>query len=90
MVKQIQTIRRQIADQLFECVGQFCGIGVSRSRVILVIKISISISYRTVPSPIWPIFSEVFVFADIFLNFLTSTQQNMRSKENIGNIVRNL
>ena len=27
MVKHSQTIRWQIADELFECVGQFCGIG---------------------------------------------------------------
>ena len=27
MVKHIQTIRPQIADELFECVWTFCGIG---------------------------------------------------------------
>ena len=27
MVKHTQTIRRQIADELFECVWPFCGIG---------------------------------------------------------------
>ena len=27
MVKHTQTIRRQIANELFECVWQFCGIG---------------------------------------------------------------
>ena len=27
MVKHTQTIRRQIADELFECVWLFCGIG---------------------------------------------------------------
>ena len=27
MVKQTQTISRQFADELFECVGPFCGIG---------------------------------------------------------------
>ena len=27
MVKHTQTIRRQIADELFECVWQFCEIG---------------------------------------------------------------
>ena len=26
MVKHIQTIRRQIADELFECVWPFCGV----------------------------------------------------------------
>ena len=26
MVKHAQTIRRQIADELFECVWTFCGI----------------------------------------------------------------
>ena len=28
MVKQTQTTGRQFADELFECVWQFCGIGV--------------------------------------------------------------
>ena len=27
MVKHTQPIRRQFADELFECVSQFCGIG---------------------------------------------------------------
>ena len=27
MVKHTQTIRRQIADELFECIWPFCGIG---------------------------------------------------------------
>ena len=27
MVKHAQTIRQQIADEMFECVWQFCGIG---------------------------------------------------------------
>ena len=30
MVKHSQTIRRQIADELFECVWPFCGIGAER------------------------------------------------------------
>ena len=28
MVKHTQTIRRQFADELFECAWPFCGIGV--------------------------------------------------------------
>ena len=27
MVKHTQTIRREISDELFECVWSFCGIG---------------------------------------------------------------
>ena len=30
MVKYTQTIRRQIADELFECVWPFCEIGAKR------------------------------------------------------------
>ena len=30
MVKHTQTIRWQIADELFECVWPFCGIGAER------------------------------------------------------------
>ena len=30
MVKHTQTIRRQIADELFECVWPFCEIGAKR------------------------------------------------------------
>ena len=30
MIKHTQTIRRQIADELFECVWSFCGIGAWR------------------------------------------------------------
>ena len=32
MIKHTQTIRRQIADELFECVWPFCGIGSSRVK----------------------------------------------------------
>ena len=55
---------------------------------MLVIKISISISHYTVLSSIWSIFSRFFFFANLFLEFLASIQQNMRKEENIGNIVQ--
>ena len=32
MVKHTQTIRRQIADELFECVGSFYEIGAKRAK----------------------------------------------------------
>ena len=32
MVKHIQTIRRQIADELFESVWPFCGFGADRVK----------------------------------------------------------
>ena len=32
MVKHTQTIRRQFADELFECVWPFCGIGAERVK----------------------------------------------------------
>ena len=32
MVKHIQTIRQQIADELFECVWLFCEIGAKRVK----------------------------------------------------------
>ena len=35
MVKHTQTIRRQIADKLFECVWPFCGIGAWRVNIVL-------------------------------------------------------
>ena len=31
--KHTQTIRRQIADELFECVSPFCGIDASRVKI---------------------------------------------------------
>ena len=33
MVKHTQTIRRQIADELSECVLPFCAIGAKRARI---------------------------------------------------------
>ena len=33
MVKLIQTIHRQIADDLFECVGSFCEIDTYRVKI---------------------------------------------------------
>ena len=33
MVKHTQTIRWQIADELFECVWSFCGIGAKRVKL---------------------------------------------------------
>ena len=35
MVKHTQTIRRQIADELFECVWTFCGIGAWRVNYMI-------------------------------------------------------
>ena len=32
MVKHTQTIRQQIADELFECVSPFCGIAAKRVK----------------------------------------------------------
>ena len=32
MVKLTQAIRQQFADELFECVGPFCGIGAERVK----------------------------------------------------------
>ena len=43
MVKHTQTIPRQIADELFECVWPFCGIGalrVKRSDLVIELKSS--------------------------------------------------
>ena len=42
----------------------------------------ISISYRTVPSTIWSIFSEFLIFCRLI------KKKNMRNEENIGHIVR--
>ena len=33
MVKHTQTVRRQIADELFECVLLFCGIGAESVKI---------------------------------------------------------
>ena len=33
MVKHTQIIRRQIADELFECVWPFCGIGALKVKL---------------------------------------------------------
>ena len=33
MAKHTQTIRRQFADKLFECVWPFCGIGAFHSKI---------------------------------------------------------
>ena len=35
MVKHTQTIRRQIADELFECVWPFCETGTKRVKVYI-------------------------------------------------------
>ena len=36
MAKHTQTVRRQIADELFECVWPFCGVGGSSVKVYLI------------------------------------------------------
>ena len=38
MVKHTKTIRRHIADELFECVWPFCGIGASMVKKIFKAK----------------------------------------------------
>ena len=38
MAKHTQTIRRQIADELFECVWPFCEIGAKRVKISLPIS----------------------------------------------------
>ena len=35
MVKHSQTIRRQLADELFKCVWPFCGIGTQRVSTLV-------------------------------------------------------
>ena len=34
MAKHTQTIRRQIGDELFECIWPFCGIGAYRVNLL--------------------------------------------------------
>ena len=36
MFKHTQTIRRQFADEYFECVWPFCGVGIWRVKLLLV------------------------------------------------------
>ena len=54
----------------------------------------ICISYRTVPSTIWPIFPEYSMASEYNTANITRlkareiSQQNMRREENIGHIVR--
>ena len=43
MVKHTQTISRQIADELFECVWPFCGIGAWRDNGKNITRITISL-----------------------------------------------
>ena len=48
----------------------------------------ISISYRTVPSAIWPIFSEFLIFCRLISQAFRRKKQNMRNEENISHIMR--
>ena len=43
MVKHTQTISRQIANELFECVWPFCGIGACRVNGKNITRITISL-----------------------------------------------
>ena len=38
MVKHTQTSRREIADELFECIWAFCGIGALRAKYKIIKK----------------------------------------------------
>ena len=38
MAKHTQTIRRQIADELFECVRPFCEFGAYRVKILTFLK----------------------------------------------------
>ena len=40
MVKHIQTIRRQIANELFECVWPFCEIGAKGDKEMNIMSIN--------------------------------------------------
>ena len=44
MVKHTQTIRRQIAEELFEYIGPFCGIGAERVKE----ETSVHVLYRAI------------------------------------------
>ena len=46
MVKRTQTIRRQIAKELFDCVGPFCGIGAERVKTDSEIEACIVVSHK--------------------------------------------
>ena len=46
MVKHTQTIRRQLADELFECVWPFCGIGALGVKIHINCLLLINDSYK--------------------------------------------
>ena len=50
MVKHTQTIRRQIVDELFECVWPFCRIGASRVKQDVSLKTTNQRSKNTLRS----------------------------------------
>ena len=52
MVKHTQTIRRQFADELFECVWPFCGTGAQRVKLCLIIVIAISLVFNDLSSSV--------------------------------------
>ena len=47
MVKQTQTIRRQIADELFERVWPFCEIGATRDNLNIFQQLLTDLLYNT-------------------------------------------
>ena len=55
MVKHTQTIRRQVEDELFECVSPFCDIGAKRvnNKFSNYFKY-IRLEFQTQPSNIYP------------------------------------
>ena len=57
----------------------------------IILHHAICISYRTVPSTIWPLFSEFLIFCRLISQAFRRVKwnRNMRNEENIGHIVRN-
>ena len=77
MVKHTQTIRRQFASELFECVWPLCDIGIKRVKTSILNKI-----FRTIFNKIWnhkSLKSAFAWFLTIIVNFIF-LEERVRSR----------
>ena len=83
MVEHTQTIRRQIADELFECVWPFCEIGAKRIKTPINVvmnsgnrKIKFALTFFFIlPILIYVIFTGLYKTFDVYIYLMNNKHQ---------------
>ena len=74
MAKYIQTIRRQIADELFECVWPFCEIGTQKVKYFTSFETTLRMCVKWKYECLFCVFQSIL---DISVNFFDNSLEHV-------------